>query len=134
MDYGCSFYNTQFSFRFPLAFQILFSAFQLLTMVFLPESPRWLFYKNREEEGREVIRRITSAESIETSEEAQSLIAEIKQAIASEADGKSAWRDVFTWGELQYFRRVLLAFGTQAMQQLTGISMPNSILSIDFLS
>jgi hypothetical protein len=92
-------------------------------MAFLPESPRWLFFKNRDEEGNEIVRRITSAESVETSEEARNLIAEIKEAIASEADGKSAWRDIFSWGELQYFRRVLLAFGTQAMQQLTGISM-----------
>ncbi|RFU35503.1 hypothetical protein B7463_g792, partial [Scytalidium lignicola] len=123
VDYGCSFYATQFSFRFPLAFQIFFSASQLLTMLFLPESPRWLFYKNREEEGKEVIRRITCTESVETSAEAQSLIAEIKEAIATEADGKSAWSNIFTWGELQYFRRILLAFGTQAMQQLTGINI-----------
>lgn len=91
-------------------------------MFFLPESPRWLYYKERDGEGAEIIRRITSSESIETSIEAQALIAEIREAIASEADGKSAWRDIFTWGELQYFRRILLAFGTQAMQQLTGIS------------
>lgn len=97
----------------------------MVTMLFLPESPRWLFYKGREEEGRDIIRRIAASESVEASREAQALIDEIKEAIATEADGKSAWRDVFTWGELQYFRRILLAFGTQAMQQLTGISTFN---------
>lgn len=91
-------------------------------MLFLPESPRWLFYKGREEEGKDIIRRIAGSESIETSGEAQALINEITEAIAIEADGKSAWREIFTWSELQYPRRLLLAFGTQAMQQLTGIS------------
>ena len=92
-------------------------------MVFLPESPRWLFYKGREEEGEEIIRRIAGSDSVESSAEAQALIHEIKEAIATETDGKSAWREIFTWSELQYPRRLLLAFGTQAMQQLTGISM-----------
>jgi hypothetical protein len=101
----------------------------MITMIFLPESPRWLLYKGRETEAKEIIRRITNADSVESSEEAQSAIAEIQEAIATEADGKSAWRDVFTWGELQYFRRILLAFGTQAMQQLTGISECSGLIA-----
>jgi hypothetical protein len=50
------------------------------------------------------------------------MFANIKLAIETEDDGKSAWKDMFTMGPLQYFRRILLAFGVQAMQQLTGIS------------
>ncbi|KAF2788472.1 putative MFS sugar transporter [Melanomma pulvis-pyrius CBS 109.77] len=123
VDYACSFYDTQLSFRFPLAFQVVFSVIQMITMLFLPESPRWLFYKGREDEGKDVIRRIAGTDSMDASPEAEALIIEIKEAIATEADGKSVWREVFTWSEFQYPRRLLLAFGTQAMQQLTGINI-----------
>ena len=50
------------------------------------------------------------------------MLADIEVAMETEDDGKSAWKDIFTMGPLQYFRRMLLAFGVQAMQQLTGIS------------
>ena len=76
-----------------------------------------------EEEGAEIVRLVMATNKVEDSgAAAETMIEEIKIAIATEADGKSAWRDIFTWGELQYFRRIILAFGTQAMQQLTGIS------------
>ena len=90
-------------------------------MFFLPESPRWLFAKGRVDEATEIIRRITNAHE-DGGRRAEETIAEIRDAIALEQDGRPAWRDVFTWGEVQYFRRILLAFGTQAMQQLSGIS------------
>ncbi|MCJ1297870.1 hypothetical protein MMC08_000658 [Hypocenomyce scalaris] len=51
------------------------------------------------------------------------MFADIKLAVATENDGMSAWRDIFTMGDLQYFRRICLAFGAQAMQQLSGINV-----------
>lgn len=121
-DYGASFYKSQFSFRFPLALQLLFCVLQTITIPFLPESPRWLLARNRESEAIAVILAVCDADSIESSEEATALLADIKLAVETEDDGKSAWSEMFTMGPLQYGRRILLAFGAQAMQQLTGIS------------
>ena len=122
MDYGASSYNSDFSFRFPLAFQIVFCVIQLVTVPFLPESPRWLLARGRETQAEAVILAICDAESLETNTEAAALYTEIQQALQLENDLKSAWADMFSMGPLQYFRRVMLSFGTQAMQQLTGIS------------
>ena len=102
--------------------QLVFCVLQTVTIPFLPESPRWLLSKNRESDAIEVILAICDAQSIETSEEAAALLHDIRLAVETEDDGRSAWRDIFTWNELQYGRRILLAFGAQAMQQLTGIS------------
>ena len=89
---------------------------------FLPESPRWLMARNQEAKAKEVILAICDADSLDDSAEAAALLANIKLAVETEDDGKSAWKEIFTMGPLQYFRRIMLAFGTQAMQQLTGIS------------
>ena len=50
------------------------------------------------------------------------MFSSIQVAVELEDNGKAAWRDLFSMGHLKYFRRMLLAFGVQGMQQLTGIS------------
>ncbi|RFU25014.1 hypothetical protein B7463_g11324, partial [Scytalidium lignicola] len=123
VDYAASFYSSDFSYRFPLSLQILFCLLQLSTIPFLPESPRWLMAKNRDAKATDIILAISDAESLESSAEAAAMVADIKFALENESDGLSAWKEMFTMGPLQYFRRILLAFGIQAMQQLTGINV-----------
>ena len=95
---------------------------QLSSIPFLPESPRWLIAKGREEDAKKVILSICDAESLSTNGEAATMFSSIQLAVEVEENGKAAWKDVFSMGRLKYFRRLLLAFGVQGMQQLTGIS------------
>ncbi|KAH8692362.1 general substrate transporter [Talaromyces proteolyticus] len=122
-DYGVSSYNSSFSFRFPLAFQIPLCLLQLITIPFLPESPRWLVAQGHESRAETTILAICGVESFDSSSEATDMLANIKVAIEMEDSGRSAWRDMFTGGSMQYRRRILLAFGVQAMQQLSGINV-----------
>jgi hypothetical protein len=130
VDYGASYYGSSFSFRFPLALQILFCLLQLSTVPFLPESPRWLMTSGREIQAKEVFLRIYDAESLEENQEAAAMFIDVQQIVEIEKNGRSAWRDLFTMGRQQYFRRICLAFGTQAMQQLSGISKYNWVFSV----
>lgn len=55
IDLGFSFAPGTVAWRFPLAFQIAFCFFILAFVWGLPESPRWLILKKREDEAREVL-------------------------------------------------------------------------------
>lgn len=135
--------------RFPLAFQLVFAAvLPLLTCV--PESPRWLLLVDRDEEALRVIAQISggtgggsspssspSGESIESdeneggrhhrsNEEDPLVVAEyrsIKTAIRLERESRVPLIDVLCHrDQTQNFRRLLLACGTQFMQQFSGIN------------
>jgi len=51
MTYGFSFASGSISWRFPIAFQLVFSFVLISTVPWLPESPRWLLAHGRHEEG-----------------------------------------------------------------------------------
>jgi hypothetical protein len=55
LDFGASYGPPDLTWRFPIAFQIVFGIFIIVGMLFLPESPRWLCFRERYEEGETVI-------------------------------------------------------------------------------
>ncbi|KAK2595502.1 hypothetical protein QQS21_006777 [Conoideocrella luteorostrata] len=51
LDFGLSYAEpSQVAWRFPIAFQLVFSLFIIATIMFLPESPRWLMLKDKQKE------------------------------------------------------------------------------------
>ncbi|KAK8094688.1 hypothetical protein PG997_001373 [Apiospora hydei] len=131
--------------RFPLAFQLVFAAV-LALLAWVPESPRWLLLVDRDEEALRVIAQISggsggsggsssdeSSGSDETEEgrnqpqqEDPLVVAEyrsIKTAIRLERESRVPLIDVLCHRDkTQNFRRLLLACGTQFMQQFSGIN------------
>lgn len=56
LDFGFSFLEpSTVAWRFPIAFQIVFALIILAFILELPESPRWLIMKGKEEEALEVL-------------------------------------------------------------------------------
>lgn len=55
IDYGASYGPDDLTWRFPIAFQLVFTFYIILGVVFLPESPRWLLTRERYEEGEIVL-------------------------------------------------------------------------------
>jgi MFS family permease len=56
IDLGLSFAEpSEISWRFPIAFQIVFALFILIFIPGLPESPRWLVWKGREDDALDVL-------------------------------------------------------------------------------
>ena len=120
IDFGLMFADpNEVAWRFPLAFQIFFAAIILGFVMFLPESPRWLIMKGREEEAQEVLTCLMGDDSdplfIETEFTA------IKATVLEAAKGSFA--DMFTMGPDRHFHRTMLAYVNQMFQQISGINL-----------
>jgi sugar porter (SP) family MFS transporter len=118
VDFGASYSeNSDFTWRFPIAFQIVFGLILCIGAYFLPDSPRWLLSRDRHEEGEQVISAIYGHPMGSHEVKLQRTI--ILDSIAA-SGGKASYRDLLTNGKTQHCRRMLLGASSQLMQQLGG--------------
>lgn len=112
VDYGFSFVKSDAQFRVPLALQMVFALATIALVLVLPESPRWLLKKGRDEQARAVLDQL-SMHTDDVQRDAAVLMEynEIKTALAEEEanglitkDGKkmSGMRACFTNGKERY--------------------------------
>lgn len=125
MTYGFSFTNGPVSWRFPLAFQLIFMIILYCTVPWLPESPRWLIAHEFEDEAFGILA------ALEDKEEDDPFILsqhkEIVYTVQYEQENSVPWSMLLRGktgnkGGTKTIRRLLLGMGTQAMQQLSGIN------------
>lgn len=110
------------SWRFPLAFQTFFALLAIFLVACMPESPRWLCMKGRHEEAQTIIARLQAKHrDDECVTEALQLI--VAMVTHEQELAKVGWREIFSNGEQQTFRRVALGAGTSIMQQMGGINV-----------
>lgn len=116
-DWG---HHIDLTWRFPIAFQIVFGIFICVGMTFLPESPRWLISRHREEEGETVLAALAGKPVDHPDVQVQKNL--VSDSIrASGGGGKSTpLSAVFSNGKTQHFRRALLGISSQFMQQIGG--------------
>ncbi|KAJ5172972.1 hypothetical protein N7492_005565 [Penicillium capsulatum] len=120
IDLGFSFLDpSSVAWRFPIAFQNLFALIIMLCVLPLPESPRWLVLKGREEEAIEVLGAILDVP--ESDPYVHSEFAAIKDAVL--VAQTVSFRDLFTMDENRHFHRVVLAYVNQMFQQISGINL-----------
>ncbi|KAJ5698248.1 Major facilitator superfamily domain general substrate transporter [Penicillium macrosclerotiorum] len=120
IDFGASYGSPDLVWRFPIAFQCLFGIFIIIGMSILPESPRWLFTRERYEEGERVIAALMG-EPINSPEVILQKNIIMDSIRASGQIGKTTpMSAVFTGGKTQHFRRMLLGASSQFMQQIGG--------------
>ena len=105
--------------RFPIGFSLVFILPALALVSFMPESPRWLLLKAREQEAIEVLSALN--ELPEDHEDIRREILQIKNAVKHMAGAPTT--GVFSNGEYRYLQRVALAVLLQVMQQFTGVNL-----------
>ncbi|KAF9893097.1 hypothetical protein FE257_012508 [Aspergillus nanangensis] len=121
-DYGMSFVDGPVNWRLPIACQLIFALVVILMVFGLPENPRWLFRRGRNEEGLRVLcdvydRTIDDPKIVQDSQE-------IFKAIEMDnLRGEYRWSQLFKKDELHTGRRVLLAYGLQFMNQMGGVNI-----------
>jgi hypothetical protein len=107
------------SWRFPIAFQIVFALILLAFILELPESPRWLILKGQEDEALTVI---AALDDLDPSDRlVHTEFTEIKDSVL-ELKGVR-WADLFTMGPERNFHRVVLGYVNQVFQQISGINL-----------
>ena len=117
IDLGFSFLEpSTISWRFPIAFQIILALFILALIPGLPESPRWLVLKGRDEKAIEVLAALSDLP--EDDPRIQSEFKAVKDTVFEMAQGSFA--DCFKFNRNRNFHRTLLAYVNQTFQQISG--------------
>nr|SIP56050.1 putative Sugar Porter [Yarrowia galli] len=148
IDFGFYFVKRNDSdWRFPVAFQIFFSLLLTCTVMYLPESPRWLIKKGRYDEAAGVFAALEDVpiddiyvsqqlmqvkeslmvgqlaqEGIE-GEEARRRIASGDVVLGKEPPFRKQFALLFTFGKKKHFHRAMLAYSQQIMHQMCGINL-----------
>jgi hypothetical protein len=111
------------SWRIPSILQIAPSLLQIATVFFLPESPRWLVSKDRDDDAFAVLTKY-HAEGDASSLLVQAEMAQIKSTLKLEQEvSKQSWFDMFRTAGMR--RRVLIAGFLGLFTQMSG----NTLLS-----
>ncbi|EKM83216.1 hypothetical protein AGABI1DRAFT_118543 [Agaricus bisporus var. burnettii JB137-S8] len=132
VTYGFSFVDGSLSWRFPIAFQLIFSIILFLTIPWLPESPRWLLAHGYDKEGLDVL---VALEGDGTTAEDEYILTqrdEIVEAVRLEKESAPSWKDLLKGrtGNTGMVKRLILGAGTQWMQQLVGINVTSYYLPL----
>ncbi|KAM6509636.1 hypothetical protein FALCPG4_017285 [Fusarium falciforme] len=131
MDYGTSFTESSLQWRFPLAFQAVFAIFLVLQVIGLPETPRWLVQHEQYEEARRTIAAI--ADKPDDDADINRTLLDIRSGLEEEQkDGPFSIKELFSWGEVQNFRRLLITISIQLGQQFSGSNMINYYAPVIF--
>jgi hypothetical protein len=94
----------------------------MIGLLFLPDSPRWLLMKGRTEEGHDVIARLLGEELDHPDVLAE--LSGIQESLYIQSRGGGfKYRELFTNGPSQNFRRTFLGCLSQFCQQFTGINL-----------
>ncbi|KAF2439711.1 general substrate transporter [Karstenula rhodostoma CBS 690.94] len=127
--YASSTMATKAAYWIPIGMQLIAPSIMILGSPFLPESPRWLVWKGRNEEAKAAAQKLFSTPKNDF--DAAEYVNAIEIALDSDrASGlESSWGDLFRGPDL---RRLLIAVGIQSLQQAQGSSYMNNYV-VSFL-
>jgi hypothetical protein len=118
IDYGFSYVQSEWSFRGPLLLQCIFALILAIGTFFLPESPRYLIFKQKNALALKTLSDLQGKEKDDPNvvDEFQS----IQETLELESKlGQPTLKEMFT----VYRKRSMIAIAVQALGQLSGINI-----------
>ncbi|KAH6678774.1 general substrate transporter [Plectosphaerella plurivora] len=118
--------NPSLQWRLCLASQIIAPLLLLIGSPWMPESPRWLCVKDRDNDALDVLIKLhhtpEDTEDTLARHELQEIMAQLR--IEKETTGPAGWRTAF--GKKSFRRRMLYGFFVQCIAQSTGVLVVNN--------
>lgn len=113
MTYGFSFISGSTAWRFPIAFQLVFSVILFATVPWLPESPRWLLAHGHTTEGLAVLAALEGAHATPKDDLVLNQRDVIMEAVRIEREAAPSWRDILhgRTGNTGMIQRLILGGG-----------------------
>lgn len=111
--------ENEVSWRFPLAFQIVFALIIFGSILNLPESPRWLVMQGMDDEAIEVLEALNEKDRDDPF--IKNEFESVKLTVLEMSKGSYA--SLFHMSEYREFHRVTLAYVNQMFQQISGINL-----------
>lgn len=131
---GFSFASGSVSWRFPLAFQIFFSALVVAMCPFLPDSPRLLIRKGRYKEAIEILAALEGHGATPSSPSVRAQFSIIKDVLDREYAVTYTWWQLLTGrGPAGVVRRMILGAWMQSMNQISGINVTSYYMTYVFI-
>lgn len=129
IDYGFTKMDNQISWRGPVIFQIILAGVAGGCMLFLPDTPRWYYARNRMAEGDAILARLHDAPSLDDPH-VQRTKQEIMLAIEAELEASASlhWKQFVTMGltdrsPLKIARRLCICFWLPFIREWMGSSL-----------
>lgn len=131
--YGLYDRGDAFQWRFPLGFQLLFLLAVAPILLFVPDSPRWLLLRDRDDEALLVLSRLAGHDRSVEDAVVLAEYSSIKSAIRTEREDRVPIADVLRHRDkTQNFRRLILSCGTQFFQQFTYVVLESPRFNAPF--
>ena len=122
IDFGMSYTQGSIAWRLPISLQLILAMSVVILLFGLPESPRWLCKRGREDEAIDVLCKVFDLPPED--EYIQVEMRNIRHAIEIEtAAGAQSLANLFKSDRLKTRRRVILAYIGLFMNQLSGINL-----------
>ena len=116
LDLGMSFIPGSVGWRFPFAFQVLFSIVIIGGISVMPESPRWLIQQNHGAEAPQILAALEDVKLDDTVIDAEIEAVQVSLKLS----GEGSFCQIFQMGPQRVFHRTMLAATVMIFSQLTG--------------
>lgn len=109
------------AYQIPIGIQFVWGAILGFGVVILPESPRWLLFKGREEEARRSLAKLAgqAPDSPAVNDEFDEIVATLEN---ERKHGGGSWADCLKMGRHRVLQRIITGMLLQAFSQLSGIN------------